>query len=241
MPIEWTDCKPISSVWFNWRELFLHVLFTPLLLSLLAGLLIIGLTLFLPNKFTWSIRALIVLCAVLSVNTIYSPLATRFLSYWLSSQLPPMVEHLSDGPRPVAVLLGRGTQIGVATSKKAARLLKDNEVVAVYVSGDSLSTAQSVVKFGATPERVAGDSCARSTWENATRTTAWLQKNYPDAPVVLITDPWQLPRAAHAFARQGINVLPLAVAPQLSNRISNRLALRETVATVVYRLQGRMQ
>jgi len=44
--------------------------------------------------------------------------------------------------------------------------------------------------------------------------------------VLLITDPWQLPRASHAFAHQGLQVQPLA--------------LRETAATLLYRLQGRM-
>ncbi|MEA5416266.1 hypothetical protein [Synechococcus sp. BA-132 BA5] len=51
---------------------------------------------------------------------------------------------------------------------------------------------------GVAPSRIAGDSCARTTWENATLTAAWL----------------------------GLQVQPLA--------------LRETAATVLYRLQGRM-
>ena len=108
------------------------------------------------------------------------------------------------------------------------------------MSGDRLSTAQRVVKFGAPAERVAGDSCARTTWENATRTTEWLQRNHPGAAVLLITDPWQLPRAAHAFVRQGLKVFPFAVAPQFSGRTRNRLALRESAATVLYRFEGRM-
>ena len=79
---------------------------------------------------------------------------------------------------------------------------------------------------GVAPSRIAGDSCARTTWENATRTAAWLRQHHPGAPVLLITDPWQLPRASRAFARQGLQVQPLA--------------LRETAATLLYRLQGRM-
>ena len=70
---------------------------------------------------------------------------------------------------------------------------------------------------------------ARTTWENATRTAAWLRQHHPGASlpaVLLITDPWQLPRAARAFARQGLQVHPLA--------------LRESAATLLYRLQGRM-
>ena len=240
MPIEWIDCKPVASVWFSWRESLLNVLFTPWLLSLLVGLFITALILVLPIRFAWWGRALIVVSAVLLVNTIYSPLATQWLSIWLASQLPPAFELAEDAPRPVAVLLGRGAKIGRATSRKAAQLLNDHKVEAVYVSGARRSTAKRVVKLGAPAERVAGDSCARTTWENATLTTQWLQRNHPEAPVLLITDPWQLPRAASAFGRQGLKVLPLAVAPQVSGRTRNRLALRETAGTILYRLQGRM-
>ena len=64
---------------------------------------------------------------------------------------------------------------------------------------------------GVAPSRIAGDSCARTTWENATRTAAWLRQHHPGAPVLLITDPHR-----------------------------TRLALREAAATLLYRLQGRM-
>ncbi|MEA5421763.1 YdcF family protein [Synechococcus sp. CCY9202] len=90
------------------------------------------------------------------------------------------------------------------------------------------------------PALVAGDSCARTTWENATLSAAWLRRHHSGAPVLLITDPWQLPRAAHAFARQGLQVQPLAAEPQLSAPERNRLAFRETAATLLYALQGRM-
>lgn len=87
---------------------------------------------------------------------------------------------------------------------------------------------------------MADNSCARTTLENATRRHAWLQVHHPCAPVLLITDPWQLPRAAHAFAHQGLRVLPMAVTPRLSSHERNRLALRETAGTLLYRLLGRM-
>ena len=58
--------------------------------------------------------------------------------------------------------------------------------------------------------------------------------------ILLITDPWQLPRATRAFARQGLQVHPLAAEPPLSPRDRNRLALRESAGTLLYRLQGRM-
>jgi uncharacterized SAM-binding protein YcdF (DUF218 family) len=91
---------------------------------------------------------------------------------------------------------------------------------------------------------VAGDDYARTTWENATRTTAWLRQQNPGAPlpaIALITDPWQLPRAALAFQRQGVAVKPQAApVDHLSASVQNRLALRETAALLLYRVQGRV-
>lgn len=88
--------------------------------------------------------------------------------------------------------------------------------------------------------RGAGDSCARTTLENATVTAAWLRTYHPGAPVLLITDPWQIPRATAAFRRQDLLVTPLAAAPLLEPVERNRMALRETAATFLYRLQGRL-
>ncbi len=240
MPIEWTSCPPDPLAWFGLRGPLLQVLFTPWLLSLLLGSLVAGLLVVLPLPLRWWSRGLIVISGVVLVNAIYSPLATEWLSGWLSSQLPAPVERLEDAPLPVVVLVGRGPKIAKATSLEAARLLKQHRVQAVYVSGDQRSTAQRVVDTGAPAGRVAGDSCARTTWENATLTSAWMQRHHPGSPVLLITDPWQLPRAAHAFARQGLRVLPLAVSPRLSRHERNRLALRETAGTLLYRLLGRM-
>ncbi|MEA5423737.1 hypothetical protein [Synechococcus sp. CCY9202] len=80
------------------------------------------------------------------------------------------------------------------------------------MSGDARSTAERLVQLGVAPSRIAGDSCARTTWENATR----------------------------AFARQGLQVHPLAAETPLTAPERNRLALREAAATLLYRLQGRM-
>ena len=90
------------------------------------------------------------------------------------------------------------------------------------------------------PELVAGDSCARTTWESVTLTTLWLQSHHPGAAVLLISDPWQLPRATAAFRRQGVVVEPISAEPLLNASRRNRLVLRETLGTVLYRLQGRM-
>jgi hypothetical protein len=46
-------------------------------------------------------------------------------------------------------------------------------------------------------------------------------------------------RTTAAFRQQNLQVIPLAVTPALTPAQRNRLALRETAATLLYRLQGR--
>jgi uncharacterized SAM-binding protein YcdF (DUF218 family) len=152
------------------------------------------------------------------------------------AQVPPSAP--ADGAQPVAVLVGRGSAIAAATTEAAAGRLRHGQAVAAYGSGDERATAERLLALGVAPSLVAGDSCARTTWENATHTAGWLRQHHPGAPVLLITDPWQLPRATAAFRHQDLQVIPLAAAPVLGPTERNRLALRETAATVLYRLQG---
>ncbi len=97
------------------------------------------------------------------------PLATALLSGWLQSKLP------------------------------AAQRLRQGQAVVAYVFGDARSTAERLVQLGIAPTRIAGDSCSCTTCENATFTAAQLGQHQPGAPVLLITDPWQLPRARRPF------------------------------------------
>jgi uncharacterized SAM-binding protein YcdF (DUF218 family) len=234
--MQWQSCPPEPLAWFPLRELGLLVLNTPALLLPLVALLALALAALcqLPRS-VWPAVALI---TPLVLSVLYTPLATAVLSAWLTAQLPAPAPMPSVSP--VLVLLGRGPAIAAASTSSAAAQLRRDPVLSAYVSGDARSTAERLVQLGVAPSRIAGDSCARTTWENATRTAAWLRQHHPGVPVLLITDPWQLPRASRAFARQGLQVHPLAAEPPLTAPERNRLALREAAATVLYRLQGRM-
>jgi uncharacterized SAM-binding protein YcdF (DUF218 family) len=218
------------------REPLLFLFHTPALLLPLLGLAVALLAwlLRLPRR----ARVPLALLVPLACSTLYSPFATAVLTAWLRTQLP--APSPSAAALPVVVLVGRGPEIAAATTAAAAARLSRGKALAVYVSGDQRATAERLVQLGVAPALVAGDDCARTTWENATLTSAWLRQHHPGAPVLLITDPWQLPRASRAFARQGLQVHPLAAEPPLSASHRNRLALRESAATLLYRLQGRM-
>jgi uncharacterized SAM-binding protein YcdF (DUF218 family) len=149
----------------------------------------------------------------LALSAIYTRPATVLLRGGPQSQLPAAP---SSAPAAVVVLLGRGDPITAATTTSAADQLRRDPSLPASVSGDARSTAERLVQLGVATSRIAGDSCARTTWENATRTAAWLRQHHPGAPVLLFTDLWQLPRAARVFARQGLQVHPLAAEPPLT-------------------------
>jgi uncharacterized SAM-binding protein YcdF (DUF218 family) len=234
--IHWQSCPQDPLAWIAWRELLLKLLLSPALLLPLVSVLGFALAwrLRLPP---WTSLASAMLCPLL-ISCLYSPAATHALSGWLQAQLPK--QQASSTPTAVVVLVGRGPAIAAATTQAAAHHVLSGQAAAVYVSGDQRSTAEQLVSLGVPANRVAGDSCARTTWENATLTSAWLQQHHPGAPVLLITDPWQLPRASRAFSRQGLSITALAAEPPLAAAARNRLALREAAGTLLYGLQGRM-
>jgi len=234
--MQWQDCLPSPLAWFELRDPLLTLLLTPALVLPLVG----AFALLLAWWYQLPRLALpaVALLAPLTLSVLYSPLATSLLSGMLMAQVPPSPP--AGGARPVAVLVGRGPAIAAATTAAAAGRLRRGQVaVAAYVSGDERATAERLLSLGVASSLVAGDPCARTTWENATHTAAWLRQHHPGAPVLLITDPWQLARATAAFRLQGLQVTPLAAFPALGPTERNRLALRETAATLLYRFQRR--
>lgn len=235
--MQWQFCSSESLPWISLRGVLLQVLFSPPLLLPLVALaaVVLARRFKLPRSGLIGVGVL----APLVVSLIYTPIATTLLTAWLQHQQPEP-KLLQNTGEAVVVLVGRGPGIAMATTAAAAERLRSGEASVVYVSGDQLATAQRIEQLGIASSRIAGDSCARTTWENATRTASWLHQHHRGAPVLLITDPWQLPRASRAFQRQGLQVQPIAAAPQMHPAQQNRLALRESMATLLYYIQARM-
>ena len=234
--MQWRECAPSPLRWFQLREQMLFFLHTPLLFLTLLGVVVAVLAR--SFRLTRVRTAVLAFFVPLVASLIYSPFATTFLSAWLQQQMPPPAP-LRPGS-PVVILVGRGHTIAEATTRAAASQFHRHGARAVYVSGDERATAFRLLQLGLPTGSVSGDSCARTTWENASLTSDWLRLNHPGAPVLLMTDPWQLPRASRAFLRLGLQVTPFSVEPNLSPRERNRLALRETAATLLYKVQGRL-
>jgi len=101
------------------------------------------------------------------------------LTAWLHTQLP--VPSPPVAARPVVVLVGRGPEIAAATTAAAAARLRQGQSLVVYMSGDERATAERLLRLGVASARIPGDSYARTTWENATLTAAWLRRHHPGA------------------------------------------------------------
>ena len=235
LAIAWSHCPLDPLLWLQLREPVLQLLYQPWLVLPLLGWITWRLSSPLPALG----RSAAVLLPVLCVALLYSPLGTAGLTAWLQRQLPPSPDPAPSEHSPaIVVLLGRGPQVAEATTALAAVVMRRGGAPAVYVSGDAISTAHALERQGVPSARITGDSCARTTWENATRTADWLRHHHPGSPVLLITDPWQLPRATAAFRRQGLTVQPIPAEPGLTATQRNRLALRETAGSLLYILQG---
>ena len=176
--IAWSHCPPDPLLWLQLREPVLQLLYQPWLVLPLLGWITWRLSSPLPALGRSAAVSLPVLCVAL----LYSPLGTAGLT--ACSPDPAPTEHSPA----IVVLVGRGPQVAEATTALAAVVVRRGGASAVYVSGDAISTAHVLERKGVASAQIAGDSCARTTWENATRTADWLRHHHLGSPVLLITD-----------------------------------------------------
>lgn len=104
--------------------------------------------------------------------------------------------------------------------------------------------------MGLAPERVTLERESRNTHTNATETRKLIEPG--DAPWILVTSAYHMPRAVGAFRAAGWNVVPYPVGYRTrpSGRLSNRpvdvatrlreadLAVHEWMGLAIYRLRG---
>lgn len=228
--LQWELCDRPPLFWFNWREVLLQLVAQP---GYSYGLLLIALLLCSLRPWARRLRPALLGLGVFLL-LVYSPVGTNMLTDLLNQLVPTARVQ----PAQAIVLVGRGPEIAATTTQTAAELFNAGYADTVYVSGDSPSTGQRLLDLGLPVNGVAGDTCARTTWENATYTAQKLQPKGVKR-IILITDRWQLPRATAAFHKQGFQVSSVASQPKLGDRQQNYLAIRETLATLSYWILGR--
>lgn len=219
----WQECRADPMLWIGAREQLLSWFLNPFWVVGSLAFLLIWL-----RRRTWA--RLIPLAFILGYLSIRTPAGTRFLT----PVIPPEPEQKVQA----IVLLGRGDDISQASAFNAVYYLKQNLAPLVYISGSNRYPARVLLGQGIASDRIEGDSCARTTWENATYTHARLSPR-GISRILLITDPWQLPRATAAFRQVGFSVIPVAARAYFTPEAENRLAIREAAATLLYKLLGR--
>jgi uncharacterized SAM-binding protein YcdF (DUF218 family) len=123
-----------------------------------------------------------------------------------------------------------------------ARLLATGGVTprAVCDRPEAVVAAAWLRSRGIAPERILVEPSARNTWENAAHSAALVRALTPAVgPLLLVTDPWHVPRARLAFRAHGLRVHAAGcrVPAQARRPPLLRLLLREGVGLCLYTLR----
>ncbi len=123
---------------------------------------------------------------------------------------------------PHALVLATG---GVPPCARCAKAEADAAAVALRAQG---------IAEG----RILIEPTARNTWENAERSARLLRElGIQQTRVLLVTDPWHLPRARLAFRAQGLRASGVSCPAGARPPAWPRLLLKEAVGCLVYLLR----
>lgn len=143
----------------------------------------------------------------------------------------------------------------------AARLYRGNKAPLVIASGGAVWDVPGeapaavvmrdfIVELGIPPTAVVLETESRNTRENAVNTAA-IARQRGITTVLLVTSPRHMPRAAEAFAKTGMAVVPASfdsraagrhiqltsLVPSMEALASNTHLVREAIALAVYRMR----
>jgi uncharacterized SAM-binding protein YcdF (DUF218 family) len=180
------------------------------------------------------------LLLLLGYGLVVSPAAIRLGNQWLLSLLPQNLEQSADA----IVVLGRGPELRLDRTEAAAQLWQTGRAPLVFVSGsgDAPPMAQALTQAGLPDWAIKGESCSRTTEENA-KFTAALLKPQGVQQIVLITDAPHMLRSVLTFRSFGFAVVPYPTSfpLQYQTRKQAFLILREYLGLVSYGLLGRFE
>ncbi|ESA33594.1 hypothetical protein N836_21170 [Leptolyngbya sp. Heron Island J] len=140
------------------------------------------------------------------------------------------------------VILGRGRFLQSSRVLKAVELIARDRAPRVFVSGysDAPLMAHLLEQYGVESGKISGESCSRTTEQNAQYTAQQLMPNGVQS-IILISDPTHLLRSQLVFRSLGFKVLPYPSPLPDTTALSYRrlLVLRESMGLVSYGLMGR--
>jgi uncharacterized SAM-binding protein YcdF (DUF218 family) len=136
--------------------------------------------------------------------------------------------------------------VGPNTVMKSARVAAAIPLAArfgnarIVISGafqEAVDGRKLLVAAGISSSRIAIETQATNTWENAMFTRALVGSEGKE-PWILITSGLHMPRAIGAFRRTGFNVIAMPTAPLAAETLA-RISWRETFALFYYRVTRR--
>ena len=147
----------------------------------------------------------------------------------------------TDEPVDAIVVLGRGPKSNGDRTLAAAQLWTEGRASTVFMSG--MTDAPVMIKLaqdmGVSANKISGERCSQSTWENALFSDILLKSQGPQK-ILLVTDDIHIPRAALTFRGFGFEVIPHPVQSSLSiHQIRN--IFRESFGLVFYLVSGKLQ
>lgn len=135
------------------------------------------------------------------------------------------------------VILGRGREHSPSRADVAAQLWHDRRAPIIFASGinDAPELAQLLRTKGVPAAKISGESCSRTTWENAVFTKAVLQPQ-GIKQILLVTDVPHLWRSLLIFEQAGFQVIASAspLSTQMTSPQRAMLLLREYFFLAIY-------
>ncbi|XGV98749.1 MAG: YdcF family protein [Leptolyngbya sp. BL-A-14] len=135
------------------------------------------------------------------------------------------------------VILGRGREQSPPRVKVAAQLWRDRRAPKIFVSGivDAPELVAMLRTQQVPAQAVSGESCSRTTWENAVFTKAVLQPQGVKQ-ILLVTDVPHLWRSLLIFEQIGFQVIPYAspLASAMTTPQRAMLLIREYFFLAIY-------
>lgn len=168
---------------------------------------------------------------------IASPLGLGVASRGLSTFIPADSGKSADA----IVVLGRGGDLRYHRVETAAELWREQRAPLIFISGrgDAEPIAEQLQARGIPQQAIEGESCSRTTEENA-HFTAGLLEPRGIQRILLVTDPPHMLRSLLTFRSLGFEVIPHPnPMPLMGRRTRGMLLAREYAGLVSYGLAGR--
>ena len=198
-------CKrPMTVVplFFNWGELDW---LKNLIIVVILLLVVVGIRWILQQPKWKSLlqkpKGILLLSGVTATLVLLLSVADKGLAMFIPPDPGTQVEAI--------VVLGRGTDFGIARVDIAAKLLRDKRAPMIFVSGmgDAPRMLAKLEEKGISQRVLDGENCSMTTPENAIFSAAILQSQ-DIKRIILVTDPPHMLRSILNFRDEGFIVIP---------------------------------